>query len=163
MIFIINQIFYNDDADKEGTSLLGYMTSEESAIKKVARLNELHEQAKIFRTNILNYISAIIEPSVPDVDYEEGPILPKWKSGIHMNEVTEEMRSERNRIQALRNEASKIYFEKSRIRTEQVDKLTQEYIESLNIPHDVMKMVDIKSWGSYSVSRYEYKKIEELI
>ena len=76
-IFIINRVFYNGDAGYDDDSLMGYVTSEEMAIKKVARLNELHKEAAALSEKITDHFFNVIQPSVPQEEYEEYPRYPK--------------------------------------------------------------------------------------
>ena len=161
-IFIIKRIIYNSDAGEEGDILLGYVTSEEVAIKKVARLNMLHKEATVLSEKISEQLFNIIEPSIAPEEMEEYPQYPKWRPGIPQNEITEEMRAERDRIVQIQVEIRERHRQIESIRREKVEKLKQEYIDSLNISLDVLETMDAEQ-GCSEVLRYGYEKIEELI
>ena len=71
------------------------------------------------------------------------------------------MRAERDSIIQLQGEVQERNQKKSNVRQKQVEKLKQEYIDSLKISPDVLKIMEAEE-GSNEVLRYEYKKIEEL-
>jgi hypothetical protein len=160
-VLLINRIWYNGDAGYDDSTVIGYVTSEEAAIKKVARLNDLHEKAEQFKKKISDFVYEGIRPSLAPVAYEEAPSYPKWRPGIRQNEITEEMREERNRIIQIQHEVHARNMEKEQIQSNIVDKLKQAYIVSLNIPPDVQKVMELEE-GHDSVLRYSYEKIEEL-
>jgi hypothetical protein len=159
MIFSIHQIFYNGDSGEDDNTLLGYMTSEEKAIDKVAKLNQLHIEAVKIENKVEQYTNDVIYPSIPLCQAEDIPNYPRWKEGIHQNEITEEMRNERNRIIQIQKEIRERNYKLYQIRNEQIEKMKQDYIDSLNICSDVLK-----TWQTENenVLRYEYRKIEEL-
>jgi hypothetical protein len=160
-VFIINRVYYNSDAGYEDNSLQGYVLSEESAKKLIVRLNELHKEAAALSEKITDHVFNVIQPSVPQEEYEDYPQYPKWRPGISAKEITEKMRAERDRIIQLQAEVQERNHKKSCARQEQIEKLKQEYIVSLNISPEVMKTMEAEDGGN-TVLRYEYEKIEEL-
>jgi len=96
---------------------------------------------------------------MPSYKLEDIPRYSKWKDGIHQNEITEEMRNERNKIIQMQGEVRKRNFEKSRIREQQIEYLKQNYVNSLNIDSDVIETMKSEHCD---VLHYDYEKIEEI-
>ncbi len=100
-IFIIRSIPMDYESCPDN---IGFVETEDLAIKKVNHLNDILQKAKNLREQIYEYESKIIRPSLPPKGYEKTPDLPKWKSGISEKEITTEMREERIRIKQLQAE-----------------------------------------------------------
>lgn len=162
-IFIINRVFYDSDDGNNKTTLIGYVLTEDLAIQKVADLNRLHELAVIIEDKLVKYLTEVIIPSLEVTQYEVIPQYPKWKDGIHQNEITVEMRDERNRIIKLQEEVTQRNNEKSRAKEEKVKKLKQDYIDSLHLCSEVLKVMGDEQGYEYNpIIGYKYEKIEEL-
>jgi len=161
-IFLINRVFYNSDAGYDDNTVLGYVTSEEVAKIKVSELNKLHEEVEILTKKIDEHASQVIRPSLGNIEYEVCPQYPKWGPGIHQDEITKEMRDERNRIIELQEEVSKRNNDRQCLWYDKAEKLKQEYIRSLNISPDVAKAM-IAERGYDSVQCYTYEELEELV
>lgn len=162
VIFIINRVFYSSDDGHDCRTILGYVTEEEKAVKKVAELNRLHVEADFIKNKIDIHVNEVILPSLTPIYYEPIPQLLKWRPGISEKEITKEMREVREGIVALQLKAKQINREKSKLHTAKIESLKQAYIESLHVDPDVMKVMEEE--GRYdSVNNYEYAKLEELI
>lgn len=158
-VFIINRVFYSSDDGYDRNTLIGYVTSEQDAVELVANLNNRHKEAEILKKKIYEYECILI--NIEHEKHEECPIYPKWKQGIHQDEITIEMRKERNRIIELQNEVHKRNNEKDRIRREKIESLKQAYIDSLHIRPDVLEVFNTEQRYE-SVLRYAYEKIEKI-
>jgi len=133
---------------------IGYVKTEELAIKTVDHLNDVHKKAD----EILSLVW--IFTSLPASYYEEIPKYPKWRSGIPESEITQEMRDEREKIKELQKEVQSRNNIRGRERSNHIDKLRQEYIDSLNLDPEVLETM--KREVNNSITHYEYKLLEEL-
>jgi hypothetical protein len=162
-IFIINRVFYDSDSDYNAATLIGYTVTEDLAIQKVADLNRLHKEVVLLNDKLKKHVLEVILPSIKEEEYEIPPQYPKWRDGIHQDEITVEMRAERNRIIKLQQEVLKRNNEKSHAKFEQIENLKQKYIDSLCISSDVLDVMIAEQQYKYNnVICYKYEKIEEL-
>jgi elongation factor P--beta-lysine ligase len=137
-IYIIESIPGDYDSDP---SIIGYIEDKDIAKETVRKLNETLEKAKEWNEKISDYLINVINPSIPEEEREEVPEIPKWKAGISEKEITDEMRSERNRIKALQVEIGERNHEKYLKWKLQSDELQKEYIYSFNIDPEILVMM----------------------
>lgn len=160
-IFTIKRVFYSSDDGHDVSTLIGYVTDEDKAIKKVDELNRLHEEAELLKNKIDIHVKEVLLPSLDPIEYISSPSPPKWLPGISKKEITNEMREEREQIRALQIKASLINNERSHVFNLKIDSLKQDYIDSLHINPDILKIMEDEQ-NYDSVSCYDYKKLEEM-
>jgi len=143
-------------------SIVGWVETKELAENKTQEMNKNLEIAMEFNKEIWAYRNSLYNTIEKEQD-EVVPSFPKWKAGIHMNEITKEMRDERNRIQKEAEEIMKRNSERDKRFRDKLDSKVKEFIDSLNINEDIMRNIDQPGKGYYQdPNNYSWCEIEKL-
>lgn len=135
-----------------------------AATKKIA-LAYIEEQTKanaIRRENIVKYQSASkVWEDANKIVYPDTPLkeIKKWRAGIHMNEITQEMRDERNATKEYNNQVVK---ELGKVREEwqkRKDQWTTEFLNSIGVPEENHSKIQHGSTWEIDETTYEIEKI----
>lgn len=136
-------------------------TTEEFAKEFCDNLNNIEKVAHKIYERISNELIEYEEELEKDLKFLHTLDVPKWKAGIHMDEITKEMRDERNRIikenERRLEENSKMYNEKVvKPRLARRDELFQGVNQSKEIMDRITGFFEMDSF----LSEYEYEKID---
>jgi len=152
-IFIIRSI--TNDYDCEN-GIVGWVETKEQAIEKTNYMNEVHELAQKYKEKIWEHRQHLYD-IVPKEETETEPSYPKWPAGIAQKDITQEMRDERERIKKLQSEIRERNNVKYEKRGTEISKLSQEFIDSLNLSPEVLEELNVEH-----VSRYDWFELEKL-
>jgi len=141
---------------------IGYVTDESLANELVFKFTEFNKIAQLLTNKFYEILESV------ELEEPTSKIIPitKWKSGIAQDDITLEMRSERDRIlkhnSDMREEWSAYREKKSLIGKE----LVNEYIETLHSEYDedFMKYLRENICNYYQVNRwiYTWRKIDKI-
>jgi hypothetical protein len=92
-------LVYSNTSEYESTNeLIGYTTIEDSAKQSVTSLKESYLKAREFNDNVINPSLEEFAKNTPSPKYPKHIEHPRWPSGISQNDITQEMRDERQEV-----------------------------------------------------------------
>ena len=87
--------------------------------------------------------------------------IPKWKAGIHMDEITEEMRSERNRIKEENDRRVDKYNVQRCEAHEKVEAYKSELLDKLILDGDIIELIKYYLDNGYlDKDEYGFEEVE---
>lgn len=152
-IYLIRAISGDYDIDNW---IVGWVETPEKAVETCKHMNEIHELAVKYKTLIRDFHSSVVK-TTPQEEMETIPQYPRWPAGIPQNLITKEMRDERERIKKEASEVQERNEVKWKRYYEIIDKLVQEYKDSLNLHKEVLDEIETDYVRSYDW--YELKKL----
>jgi hypothetical protein len=153
-IFIIRSI----TSDYEGSNgTVGWVETKEQAIEKAKHMNEVHELAEKYKNQVWDYRNRIYD-TIPKEELEQVPSYPKWPAGLAEKLITKEMRDERETIKQLQVEIGERNDIKYKKRNDEIERLTNEFQDSLNLTPEVLKAFFYVEHISY----YDWFELEKL-
>lgn len=135
---------------------VGWVETKEEAIEKAKHMNEVHELTVKYRDKIWDYRNSLYD-TLPKEELEHIPSYPKWPAGIAQKDITKEMRDERDSIKKLQDEIGERNGVKNKKRHDEIERLTQEFVNSLNLSSEVLKELEVEH-----VDSYDWFELEKL-
>ena len=158
-IYVIEANFSDYESCPE---IVGWVETKDLAEKKVQEMNKNLEIAKEYNDKIWDYRDSI-RNTIEKEQNEIVPQFPKWKAGIHQNEITKEMRDERNRIQKEAEEVLKRNDERDRRFQDELDSEVKKFMVALNISEEIMKEIEQPGRGWYQRPiNYIWEEVNKL-
>ena len=140
--------------------VIGFVLTEELAVEKTDHLNFLEKEVKSLISKVDEYRKNVIYLELPVPTYINSPQYPKWMAGISQNDITPQMREERESIKKLQESNSKINSMLANEWDEKKKQMENKFIEELNVDPEILS--HMKIYGNDYVSNFTYRSIEEI-
>jgi hypothetical protein len=147
---------YGQYEDARKIPLAASFSSE--SLEAVKETHLAKQQQIIAWKNQLAEWNAQYKTDHPQPIYPKGEKIPKWKPGIHMDEITPEMRAERDDIESRNQALSDSYGILMDAWSDENEKASELFLDTLNVPVEERDSLDYWRDSDYA----SFYKIEEI-
>jgi len=152
------------DNHEEYSQIVGYCDTKDEAIEAINHLNPHLVYLKDLIRTTREYKNNIIAPKFPLPEWTSSIQYPKWQAGLSELDITQEMRTERNDIKAKKDAEYAHYIAKIRLRSDAIDILYMEYVNSLAVSLETLQtLLDNDKISLVNETKFfSYVKINKL-
>lgn len=129
------------DNYEEYSEIVGYCDTEEDAFIAKKRLTNDLKYLKDLINAAREYLTTVIIPKFPLPILGKMLDVPKWNAGLGVDDITLEMRVEREYIKAKNDADKQCYEAKVKLRNAAIDESFFEYANSLPLSLEALQML----------------------